>query len=70
MFRLRTMQIDELSAVNQLGVRAKATWNYTAAQMAVFTEELTHGPDLLANSLTTRVAAEDTHRIVGSPPSR
>ena len=60
----RPLRINDLPEVSELGIRSKATWGYSEEAMAVFTEELTHGSDLITQSLEAIVACVD-EKIVG-----
>lgn len=60
----RPLHINDLPEVSELGIRSKATWGYSEEAMAVFTQELTHGSDLITQSLEAIVACVD-EKIVG-----
>jgi len=60
----RPLYVNDLPAISELGIRSKATWGYSDEVMAVFTEELTHGSDLITQSLEAIVACAD-EKIVG-----
>ena len=62
--QFRDLTIDDLGEVSELGVRSKATWGYSTEEMAVFAEELTHGPELITQSLEAIVACAN-ERTVG-----
>lgn len=49
----------DLVSVSALGIHSKASWGYTSEEMAVFTAELTLSQELLADSITAKVAMVD-----------
>jgi GNAT superfamily N-acetyltransferase len=61
---LRDIRPADLPIVSALGLRSKASWGYQPEHMAIFTAELTHSEELLAESLATKVAILN-ERIVG-----
>ena len=54
--RLRPMTRSDLAAVSELGIRSKASWDYSPEEMAVFKGELTLGDGTLEELLDAQVA--------------
>ena len=65
----REAQTGDLAVLTGLGIRSKATWDYSADQMRVFGEELTWAAELLAQRTVYLAATSRIHGYYSLNPT-
>ena len=62
---LRPMGAEDLAAVSELGIRSKASWEYSPDELAIFSAELTIDERCLGQLMAAQVAETAHRELVG-----